>query len=101
MSRAEGEHYEFWKKVSGVDAQPRMGKVRFFFLLARTLGLTFALRNGPLVAVSGIVTGIAAAVAKDLDFRQRFLKMAGISLGVSAFSFLVGLAVRALFGIEI
>jgi len=250
MSRAEGEHYQFWKKVSGADARPRMGKVRFFFLLARTLGLTFALklmergeeataesyarvaalvpgaetigreeeahedalmamieeerlaymgsivlglndalveltgtlagltfalRNGPLVAVSGIITGIAAAfsmaasdylasraegdsragksalytgaaylgtvtllvlpylvfprggswifvslgvtltiavliigafnfylsVAKDLDFRKRFLEMAGISLGVSAFSFLVGLVVRALFGIEI
>ena len=250
MSRAEGDHYRFWRKVSGRDARPYAGRVRFFYFLARTLGLTFALklmergeeataeayartaplvpgaeelgreeethedalmamieeerlaymgsivlglndalveltgtlagltfalRNGPLVAVSGIVTGIAAAfsmaasdylasradgdpraaksalytgaaylgtvallvlpylvlprggswifvslgatlsiavliiaafnfylsVAKDLDFRKRFLEMAGISLGVSAFSFLVGLAVRALFGIEI
>lgn len=138
-------------------------------------GLTFALRNGPLVAVSGIVTGIAAAfsmaasdylaskadgdpraaksavytgvaylvtvvflvlpylllprdgsmiflslgltlaiavaiiaafnfylaVAKDLDFRRRFGEMAAISLGVSAFSFGVGLVVRAVFGIEL
>jgi vacuolar iron transporter family protein len=138
-------------------------------------GLTFALRNGPLVAVSGIITGIAAAfsmaasdylaskaegdpraaksalytgvaylvtvillvlpylllprggnwifvslgvtltiavciiaafnfylsVAKDLNFRKRFLEMAGISLSVSAFSFGVGLIVRALFGIEV
>jgi len=138
-------------------------------------GLTFALRNGPLVAVSGIITGIAAAfsmaasdylasraegdpkasksalytgvaylgtvvllvlpylilprsgnwiflslgitlfiavaiigafnfylaVAKDLDFKKRFLEMAGISLGVSAFSFGVGLIVRAVFGIEL
>lgn len=138
-------------------------------------GLTFALRNGPLVAVSGIITGIAAAfsmaasdylasradgdpraaksalytgvaylvtvvllvlpylvlprsgswifvslfitlfiavaiiaafnfylsVAKDLDFKRRFGEMAGISLGVSAFSFGVGLVVRAVFGIEI
>ena len=138
-------------------------------------GLTFALRNGPLVAVSGIITGIAAAfsmaasdylasradgdpraaksalytgvaylgtvvllvlpylvlprsgnwifaslgitlfiavgiiaafnfylsVAKDLNFRKRFIEMAGISLGVSAFSFGVGLIVRAVFGIEL
>ncbi len=138
-------------------------------------GLTFALRNGPLVAVSGIITGIAAAfsmaasdylaskaegdpraaksalytgvaylvtvvllvlpylvlprsgswifislgitlfiavaiiaafnfylsVAKDLDFKRRFGEMAGISLGVSAFSFGVGLVVRAVFGIDI
>ncbi len=138
-------------------------------------GLTFALRNGPLVAVSGIITGIAAAfsmaasdylasradgdpraaksalytgvaylgtvvllvmpylvlprsgnwifaslgmtlviavgiigafnfylsVAKDLNFKKRFLEMAGISLGVSAFSFGVGLVVRAVFGLEL
>lgn len=138
-------------------------------------GLTFALRNGPLVAVSGIITGIAAAfsmaasdylasradgdpraaksavytgvaylgtvvllvmpylvlprggnwifislaitlaiavliiaafnfylaVAKSLDFKKRFLEMAGISLGVSAFSFGVGFVVRAVFGIEV
>jgi len=138
-------------------------------------GLTFALRNGPLVAISGIITGIAAAfsmaasdylaskadgdpraaksalytgvaylvtvvllvmpylvlprdgswifvslaitlaiavaiiaafnyylsVAKDLDFKRRFGEMAGISLGVSAFSFGVGLVVRAVFGIDI
>lgn len=250
MAQAEGEHYVFWKKVSGVEARPRFGRVAFFFFLARTLGLTFALklmeqgeeatakayervsglvpgalqvseeeeahedallamieeerlaymgsivlglndalveltgtlagltfalRNGPLVAISGIVTGIAAAfsmaasdylasraegdaragksalytgiaylgtvtllvlpylvfprggtwifvslgttlviavaiiaafnfylaVAKDLSFKKRFLEMAGISLGVSAFSFLVGLVVRALFGIEV
>ncbi len=250
MSRAEGEHYEFWRKLSGRDVRPYGGRVRFFEFLARTLGLTFALklmergeeataeayarvapavpgaeavgreeeshedalmamieeerlaymgsivlglndalveltgtlagltfalRNGPLVAISGIVTGIAAAfsmaasdylssradgdpraaksalytgaaylitvallvlpylvlprggswifvslgatltiavgiiaafnfylaVAKDLDFRKRFLEMAGISLGVSAFSFLVGLVVRALFGVEV
>jgi len=138
-------------------------------------GLTFALRNGPLVAISGIITGIAAAfsmaasdylaskaegdpraaksalytgvaylvtvvllvtpylvlprdgswifvslaitlaiavaiiaafnyylsVARDLDFKRRFGEMAGISLGVSAFSFGVGLVVRAVFGIDI
>ncbi len=138
-------------------------------------GLTFALRNGPLVAISGIITGIAAAfsmaasdylaskadgdpraaksalytgvaylvtvvllvmpylvlprdgswifvslaitlaiavgiiaafnyylsVAKDLDFKRRFGEMAGISLGVSAFSFGVGLVVRAVFGIDV
>lgn len=250
MADAEGEHYQFWKKLSGVDAPPHRGRIIFFFLLARTVGLTFALklmergegvtadsyrrvtplvpeaekigqeedaheaalvgmieeellaymgsivlglndalveltgtlagltfalRNGPLVAVSGIITGIAAAfsmaasdylasraegddragksaiytgvaylvtvallvvpylvfpqrglwiyaslgatltiavliiagfnfylaVAKDLSFKKRFLEMAGISLGVSAFSFLVGLVVRSVFGIEV
>jgi VIT1/CCC1 family predicted Fe2+/Mn2+ transporter len=250
MADAEGEHYRFWKKLSGTDAPPHRARVRFYYLLARTVGLTFALklmergesvtadsyrsvahlvpeaekigreedaheealigmieeellaymgsivlglndalveltgtlagltfalRNGPLVAVSGIITGIAAAfsmaasdylasraegderagksaiytgvaylvtvallvvpylvfpqrglwiyaslgatltiavliiagfnfylaVAKDLSFKKRFLEMAGISLGVSAFSFLVGLVVRSVFGIEV
>jgi vacuolar iron transporter family protein len=250
IAQAEGEHYEFWKKLSGVESAPYHGKVNFYFFLARTLGLTFALklmekgenvtadayrrvahlvpgaekvgaeeeaheeallgmieeerlaymgsivlglndalveltgtlagltfalRNGPLIAVSGIITGIAAAfsmaasdylssraegdehagksaiytgvaylvtvallvlpylvlprggswiyaslgttlviavaiiagfnfylaVAKGLSFRKRFLEMAGISLSVSAFSFLVGLLVRAVFGIEV
>ncbi|MBP7096176.1 MAG: VIT1/CCC1 transporter family protein [Spirochaetia bacterium] len=138
-------------------------------------GLTFALRNAPLVAASGVITGIAAAfsmaasdylasradgdakagksalytgvaylltvvvlvlpylalpregswifvslaltlfaavaiialfnfyisVAKGYRFRERFLEMAGISLGVAGFSFLVGFVVRSVFGIEV
>lgn len=138
-------------------------------------GLTLALQNGKLVAVSGLITGIAAAfsmaaseflssradndpkasrsavytgvaylitvvllilpyllipptgsgifislaitlliamaiifgfnfyvaVAKELNFKQRFLEMLGISMGVAAFSFLVGLVVRNVFGVDI
>jgi VIT1/CCC1 family predicted Fe2+/Mn2+ transporter len=41
------------------------------------------------------------SVAKDLDFRKRFLEMAGLSLGVAAFSFLIGFLLRKLTGIEI
>lgn len=41
------------------------------------------------------------SVAKDLPFRRRFLEMLGISMGVSAFSFLVGFLVRNVFGIEL
>ncbi|HPE36284.1 MAG TPA: VIT1/CCC1 family protein [Spirochaetales bacterium] len=250
MAAAEREHYAFWRGLSGRDEAPYRARVQFFYLAARILGLTFALklmeraeedasegysavahlvpeaeamgreeesheetllgmieeerleymgsivlglndalveltgtlagltfavRNGSLVAISGIITGIAAAfsmaasdflagraegdpkaarsaiytgaaylmtvvilvlpylvlprdgswifvslgitlfsavliiagfnfylaVAKDLNFKHRFLEMAGISLGVSAFSFLVGLVVRAVFGIDI
>jgi VIT1/CCC1 family predicted Fe2+/Mn2+ transporter len=137
-------------------------------------GLTFALQSGQLVAVSGLITGIAAAlsmaaseflsaradsnpkagrsalytglayiftvillimpyllvpqtgngifislaitlaiailiilgfnfyvsVAKDLPFKQRFLEMFGISMGVSVLSFIVGIIVRNVFGID-
>ena len=41
------------------------------------------------------------SVAKDLDFRGRFLEMAGLSLGVAALSFGVGFVLRAFFGIEV
>jgi len=41
------------------------------------------------------------AVAKDLDFRKRFLEMTGLSLGVAAVSFLVGFLLRKFTGIEI
>jgi VIT1/CCC1 family predicted Fe2+/Mn2+ transporter len=138
-------------------------------------GLTLALQNGRLVAISGLITGIAAAfsmaaseflsaraendpkagrsaiytgvtylitvvllilpyllipqrgsgifislavtltiavliilgfnfyvsVAKDLPFKRRFLEMFAISMGVAAFSFLVGLLVRSVFGIDV
>ncbi|MCH3918766.1 MAG: VIT1/CCC1 transporter family protein [Spirochaetia bacterium] len=41
------------------------------------------------------------AVAKDLPFRSRFLEMAGISLGVAAISFVIGLLVKQFLGISI
>jgi VIT1/CCC1 family predicted Fe2+/Mn2+ transporter len=41
------------------------------------------------------------SVAKDLPFKRRFLEMFGISMGVAAFSFLVGLLVRNVFGINV
>jgi VIT1/CCC1 family predicted Fe2+/Mn2+ transporter len=41
------------------------------------------------------------SVAKDLNFRERFLEMAGLSLGVAGLSFLAGFFLRSFFGIEI
>ena len=41
------------------------------------------------------------SVAKDEPFRRRFLEMAGLSLGVAAFSFLVGFLLRTFLGIDI
>lgn len=41
------------------------------------------------------------SVAKDLSFRQRFLEMATISLGVALFSFVLGDVIRRVLGIEI
>ncbi|MBS1193746.1 MAG: Rubrerythrin family protein [Methanomicrobiales archaeon] len=41
------------------------------------------------------------SVARDLSFRKRFLEMAGISLGVAALSFLMGILVRTFLGVNI
>ncbi len=41
------------------------------------------------------------SVAKELKFKNRFYEMIGISLGVALVNFLIGLAVRKLFGIDI
>lgn len=41
------------------------------------------------------------SVAKDLPFGRRFAEMAGISFGVALISFGIGLAVKALLGIDI
>jgi VIT1/CCC1 family predicted Fe2+/Mn2+ transporter len=41
------------------------------------------------------------SVAKDQPFRTRFLEMAGLSLGVAAFSFVIGYFIRTAMGIEI
>ncbi len=41
------------------------------------------------------------SVAKDLSFKKRFFEMAGISLGIAAINFFIGLMVRRAFGIEV
>lgn len=41
------------------------------------------------------------SVAKELDFRKRFLEMAGISLGVAMINFLIGLVIRNVFKIDV
>lgn len=65
------------------------------FWIYVSLGITL------LIAI-GIIAGFNyyVSVAKSQAFKPRFLEMAGISLGVAFFSFLVGLLVRAVFGAE-
>jgi VIT1/CCC1 family predicted Fe2+/Mn2+ transporter len=40
------------------------------------------------------------SVAKDVDFKRRFLEMGAISLGVAAFSFLIGFLLKKLLGVD-
>ncbi len=39
--------------------------------------------------------------ARDESFRQRFLEMAGLSLGVAGFSFVLGFVIRKLLGVQL
>lgn len=41
------------------------------------------------------------SVAQEISFKRRFLEMAGLSLGVAAFSFGVGFVLRMVFGVEV
>ncbi|MCC7119560.1 MAG: VIT1/CCC1 transporter family protein [Anaerolineales bacterium] len=41
------------------------------------------------------------SVAKDESFRDRFLEMAGLSLGVALFSFIIGYFIRQWLGVEV
>lgn len=60
------------------------------------LGITLALGVGIIASFNYYI-----AVAKDLNFRKRFLEMTGLSLGVAAVSFLVGFLLRKFTGIDI
>ncbi|MRI82813.1 MAG: rubrerythrin family protein [Nitratiruptor sp.] len=40
----EYRHYQFWKQITGVELRPRWWRVRLFILMARILGISFALK---------------------------------------------------------
>ena len=44
LAKEEYAHYEIWKKYTGLDMKPEMGKVLKFKLIARILGFTFAVK---------------------------------------------------------
>lgn len=48
-----------------------------------------------------LVFNFYISVAKDLNFKSRFLEMAGISIGVAVLSFLIGVLVRTFLGVDI
>jgi VIT1/CCC1 family predicted Fe2+/Mn2+ transporter len=48
-----------------------------------------------------LVFNFYISVAKDLNFKKRFFEMAGISIGVAVISFLIGIAVRTVLGVDI
>ena len=45
LAREEKAHYEIWKKYTGMEMKPEMGKVLVYKLLARIFGFTFAVKH--------------------------------------------------------
>lgn len=70
-----------------------------FFVFANvfaSLGVTLAI-----AIIIILLFTFYISVAQDLPFKKRFLEMAGISLGVSALTFIIGYFVRNVFGIDV
>ena len=44
LSREEKAHYQIWKSYTGKEMKPQKGKVRFYTLIARLFGFTFAVK---------------------------------------------------------
>ena len=44
LSEEEKGHYQIWKKYTGLEMKPEMGKVLKYTLIARILGFTFAVK---------------------------------------------------------
>jgi VIT1/CCC1 family predicted Fe2+/Mn2+ transporter len=70
----------------------------FFLFDSYVMSLPVTLLLGVLIIVA---FNYYVSVAKDLNFRKQFSEMAGISLGVSALSFIVGVLVKTFLGVEI
>jgi len=71
---------------------PYLLLTNYFLCLACTLGVA-------VLIIAGFNYYIC--MARDLNFRSRFLEMSGLSFGVAGLSFLIGFLVRRLLGVEI
>jgi VIT1/CCC1 family predicted Fe2+/Mn2+ transporter len=70
----------------------------FLLLQNEIISLAISLTTSVVIIA---VLNFYLSVAKDQPFGKRFLEMASLSLGVAAFSFLIGLLIRNWFGIEV
>ena len=70
----------------------------YLLLQNEFIALAIALTVGVLIIA---VFNYYISVAKDEPFRKSFLEMAGLSLGVATFSFIIGYFIRQWLGVEI
>ena len=70
----------------------------YFFIDHYMLALSATIANAILIILA---FNYYIAIAKDLNFKRRFVEMAAISLGVAALSFGIGVLVRTFLGVDI
>jgi VIT1/CCC1 family predicted Fe2+/Mn2+ transporter len=100
--------------ASKADGDPRAAKSALYtgvayFITVVLMILPFLLLTSKFVSLAitlGIVISIIflfnyyLSVAKDLNFKRRFLEMTVISMGVAAFSFFIGWVLKAVLGVD-
>ncbi len=69
----------------------------FFILKKYLIALLFSLIN---VVIIILIFTFFVSVTKELNFKKRFLEMIAISFGVALISFLIGLGLRNIIGID-
>lgn len=72
--------------------------VPYFLFKNIFLNLSFVIAAALLII---LIFTFYISVAKGLDFKKRFMEMAGLSLSIAATTFFIGLAMRKIFGVEI
>ena len=75
-----------------------------FLILPYLLLKNYMLCLGITIAVAILIILVFnyyISVAKDLDFKKRFVEMAGISIGVAVLTFFIGYLIRIVWGIEV
>jgi VIT1/CCC1 family predicted Fe2+/Mn2+ transporter len=74
------------------------------------LVLPYLLITNPFIALGVMLTTVVLiififnfyiSIAKNLNFKKRFLQMAAISLGVAALSFVIGIGIESILGVNI
>jgi VIT1/CCC1 family predicted Fe2+/Mn2+ transporter len=100
-SKAEGD--ERAKKSAVYTGVAYLLTVALMILPYLLIGNRFVCLAVTLAIVVAIIAlfNYYISVAKELDFKKRFLEMTSISLGVAAFSFLVGYALKGVLGIDV
>jgi VIT1/CCC1 family predicted Fe2+/Mn2+ transporter len=81
-----------------------------YVLVVTVLIMPYILLSNPFISLAIMISSALLiifvfnyymSVALNLSFKKRFLQMASISLGVAAFSFLIGMILRVTLGVDI